>query len=54
VSIYTLDPSRILVEFCTDTAPYTAEDRKQALALIDDRDPDLEPPPSPQFHLAGK
>ena len=54
VSIYTLDPSRILVEFCTDTAPYTAADRDQALALLSDVEPSLEPPPTPQFHLATK
>jgi catechol 2,3-dioxygenase-like lactoylglutathione lyase family enzyme len=52
VSIYTLDPNRILVEFCTDTAPYTAEDRAHALALITDGDPALEAPPHPQFHVA--
>ena len=52
VSIYTLDPSRILVEFCTDTAPYTAADREHALALIHDADPHLESPPQPQFHRA--
>jgi catechol 2,3-dioxygenase-like lactoylglutathione lyase family enzyme len=54
VSIYTLDPSRILVEFCTDTAPYTAADREHALALIADADPTLESPPQPQFHIAPK
>ena len=52
VSIYTLDPSRILVEFCTDTAPYTAADRAHALAAHHRRRPELEPPPSPQFHIA--
>jgi hypothetical protein len=54
VSIYTLDPSRILVEFCTDTAPYTASDRARALALIADGDPKLESPPVPQFHVAER
>ncbi|MEO6317278.1 MAG: VOC family protein [Acidimicrobiales bacterium] len=54
VSIYTLDPSRILVEFCTDTAPYTDADRQHALALIHDRAPALEPPPNPQIHLAAR
>ena len=47
VSIYTLDPSRILVEFCTDTAPYTAGRPEHALALISDQDPKLENPPEP-------
>jgi catechol 2,3-dioxygenase-like lactoylglutathione lyase family enzyme len=54
LSIYTLDPNRILVEFCTDLAPYTAEDRAHALALIHDPDPTLEAPPAPTFHLAPK
>ena len=52
VSIYTLDPSRILVEFCTDTAPYTAADREQALALLRADAPALSDAPVPQFHLA--
>ncbi len=47
VSIYTLDPSRILVEFCTDTAPYTDADRAHALALLSDDDPALEAAPAP-------
>ena len=54
VSIYTLDPSQILVEFCTDTAPYTADDRAHAPALITDGDPKLESPPMPQFHRAER
>ncbi len=54
VSIYTLDPSRILVEFCADTAPYTEADRQHALALLHDGDPALEAPPQPQFHLASR
>lgn len=54
VSIYTLDPSRILVEFCADTAPYTTADRDHALALIGDDAPELETPPEPQFHVAPK
>jgi hypothetical protein len=52
VSIYTLDPSRILVEFCTDTAPYSDADRQHALNLIDDPAPELTSPPVPQFHRA--
>ena len=52
VSIYTLDPSQILVEFCTDTAPYTADDHAHAAALITDGDPKLESPAMPQFHRA--
>jgi catechol 2,3-dioxygenase-like lactoylglutathione lyase family enzyme len=54
VSIYTLDPSRILVEFCTDTAPYTDADRQHAMTLIDTAEPELVAAPSPVFHEAPK
>lgn len=54
VSIYTMDPNGILVEFCTDTAPYTAADREQALALLHATDPELEAPPMPVFHSAAE
>jgi catechol 2,3-dioxygenase-like lactoylglutathione lyase family enzyme len=53
-SIYTLDPNRILVEFCTDLVPYTAADRDHALALLHDADPHLEAPPVPTFHQAPR
>lgn len=53
VSIYTLDPNGILVEFCTDTAPYTEADRAEALAILTSAKPNLETPPVPQFHLAA-
>lgn len=52
-SIYTVDPNGILVEFCTDTAPYTAADRDHALAVLRDDDPALEVPPAPVFHSAA-
>jgi catechol 2,3-dioxygenase-like lactoylglutathione lyase family enzyme len=52
VSIYTLDPSRILVEFCTDTAPYTDADRRRALEVVTSAAPDLDEPPMPVFHTA--
>ena len=35
-SIYTNDPNGILVEWCTDTKPYTAEDREHALPSAGD------------------
>ena len=54
VSIYTLDPSRILVEFCTDTAPYTDADQAHALALITEADPSSRRLPQPEFHEAPK
>lgn len=52
VSTYTMDPNGILVEFCVDTAPYTAEDKAHALAMLEATDPDLEDPPVPQFFRA--
>lgn len=52
VSIYTLDPSRVLVEFCTDTAPYTDADRRHALEVVSATAPDLQAPPVPVFHSA--
>jgi catechol 2,3-dioxygenase-like lactoylglutathione lyase family enzyme len=52
VSVYTMDPNRILVEWCTDTAPYTAADRERALELLTAEDPQLEGAPVPTFHKA--
>ena len=52
-SIYTMDPNGILVEFCTDTAPYTQADRDAALAVLHDDAPELEDPPVPTFHSAA-
>lgn len=52
VSIYTMDPSGILVEFCTDTKPYTDADRRHALEMVLADSPELEHPPMPVFHRA--
>lgn len=52
VSVYANDPNGILVEWCTDTKPYTAEDRAAALAAIETEKPALEAPPTPQFFKA--
>lgn len=52
VSTYTMDPNGILVEFCVDTAPYTAEDKAHALAVLRSPSPDLEDAPAPQFFRA--
>ncbi len=54
VSIYTMDPNGILVEFCTDTAPYTQADRDEALAILHSDEPHLEAPPVPTFHMASE
>lgn len=53
-SIYTNDPNGILVEWCTDTKPYTAKDRDRAAKLLQTAEPDLESPPHPVFHEAAK
>ena len=53
-SIYTMDPNGILVEFCTDTAPYTQADRDEALAILRSESPELEHPPMPRFHSAAE
>ncbi len=54
VSIYTMDPNGILVEFCTDTAPYTQADRDEARRILESDEPHLEAPPVPTFHLAAE
>ena len=54
VSVYTMDPNGILVEYCVDTAPYTAEDKAHALAVLQDANPSLEPMKEPQFFEARK
>jgi catechol 2,3-dioxygenase-like lactoylglutathione lyase family enzyme len=54
VSIYTMDPNGILVEFCTDTAPYTEGDRQAALAILHADEPELEDPAVPTFHSAAE
>jgi catechol 2,3-dioxygenase-like lactoylglutathione lyase family enzyme len=41
VSIYTTDPNGILVEFCTMTRTLDANDRAEALRLLDDPHPPL-------------
>jgi len=50
VSIYTTDPNGILVEWCTDTAPYTEADKAAALDALLADEPPLEPAPRPRFH----
>jgi catechol 2,3-dioxygenase-like lactoylglutathione lyase family enzyme len=54
VSIYTTDPNGTLVEFCTSTRPFDAEDRARALELLQARErPLLVPPKSQAFHKAA-
>ena len=45
-SIYTTDPNGIMVEFCTSTAAATASDRADALRLLHEESPELEPAPT--------
>jgi catechol 2,3-dioxygenase-like lactoylglutathione lyase family enzyme len=53
-SIYAVDPNGILVEFCTTTQPMTAQDREEALRLLNDPHPPLDaPPPVKMFHPPG-
>lgn len=54
VSVYTMDPNGVLVEWCADTAPYTEEDKRAALAALTASDPELEDPPAPVFHAARR
>lgn len=49
-SMYTVDPNRILVEWCCDTAPYTEADKVAAMAALHDPQPHLEAVPEPVFH----
>lgn len=51
-SVYATDPSGILVEWCTDTRPYTEADKTAALAALHEAKPKFEPPPEAWFHPA--
>jgi catechol 2,3-dioxygenase-like lactoylglutathione lyase family enzyme len=53
-SIYTLDPNGILVEYCTTTRAFSAEDRAAALRALRDAQPELEAPaPPPKIYRAS-
>lgn len=52
-SIYTRDPNGTLVEFCTTTRAFDAEDRRRALEALHDANPTLDAPgPKPKLHEA--
>ncbi|MGH9138687.1 MAG: VOC family protein [Acidimicrobiales bacterium] len=51
-SVYTTDPSGVLVEYCCDVAPYTDDDKRRALAVLTEPSPELESPPKVTFHRA--
>ena len=52
VSVYTVDPNGILVEFCTTTKALTDDDRKDAERLFADPQPPVMPPPDAKFFRA--
>ncbi|HVH05777.1 MAG TPA: VOC family protein [Myxococcota bacterium] len=50
-SIYTRDPNGTLVEFCVNTRPFDANDRREALESLRQAKPALKaPPPQPKLH----
>lgn len=53
-SIYTVDPNGILVEFCTTTQAMTQADKDEALQLLMDPKPRLDPAPPIVMHKAKK
>jgi catechol 2,3-dioxygenase-like lactoylglutathione lyase family enzyme len=54
VSVYTVDPNGILVEWCADTRPLDERDRAEAEAALVDPDPPLDDMPTPVFHRARR
>jgi catechol 2,3-dioxygenase-like lactoylglutathione lyase family enzyme len=50
-SIYAEDPDGTMVEWCTDTRALTDQERADALRLLADPSPELEPAPAPVFHV---
>jgi len=53
-SIYATDPNGILVEFCTTTRPFTAEDSAEAGRLLADPAPAVVPAPDFKVHKAAR
>jgi catechol 2,3-dioxygenase-like lactoylglutathione lyase family enzyme len=49
-SIYTVDPNGILVEMCTMIRSLDESDANEALQLLADANPPIEPPLRPQVH----
>jgi len=52
VSVYTMDPNGILVEFCTTTKAFTEADHKDAERLLADPAPPVLAPPDAKFFQA--
>lgn len=54
ISIYTVDPNGILVEWCADTRALDDDDRQEAEQLLADPAPRLATAPEPVFHKARR
>ena len=54
VSIYTVDPNGVLVEWCADTRPLDDSDRAEAARLLEEPSPELSDTPTPVFHKARR
>ena len=52
-SIYVLDPTGTMVEWCTTTRTFTDDDRQAAARDLADPEPQLKPAPEPIFHRAA-
>jgi len=52
VSIYTVDPNGVLVEWCADVRPLDQDDRDDAERALSDPHPPLQEMPEPVFHQA--
>jgi len=54
ISIYTVDPNGVLVEWCANTRPLDDSDRAEGRRLLVDPGPALSSPPEPVFHKARR
>jgi hypothetical protein len=52
-SIYVLDPTGTMVEWCTTTRVFTDDDRQAAARDLADPEPQMKPAPEPVFHRAA-
>lgn len=54
ISIYTVDPNGVLVEWCADTRPLDENDRAEGLRLLGESQPAQEPMPEPVFYKSRR
>jgi catechol 2,3-dioxygenase-like lactoylglutathione lyase family enzyme len=54
ISIYTVDPNGVLVEWCADTRPLDDNDRIEGLRVLEDPHPALEPMKEPVFYKSRR